>query len=224
MNCPECSEAVASESYYCPHCGHRVQPVPGDLAVSQRRKRRAAVSRRKRTTWERSGNPAVRHDSTQEVELWRGKYSAKAMVNYWVVALLATIFIPITVALVGIAAEGWFVVAGVLILPWIGLGGLLFFRKLDERYELTNYQLIHKHGILRRTTDRIEVIDIDDVSYEQGLIEQFINVGTILLTSSDTTHPEIFLDGIDDIRRVANLIDEARRAERIRRGLHIEAI
>ena len=49
-------------------------------------------------------------------------------------------------------------------------------------------------------------------------------VGTIRIASSDKTNPDLALPGIDDARRVADLIDGARRAERNRRGLHIESI
>jgi hypothetical protein len=49
-------------------------------------------------------------------------------------------------------------------------------------------------------------------------------VGTIHISSSDRTHPELLLLGIDDVKRVADLIDDVRRKERRQRGLHIEAI
>jgi len=77
---------------------------------------------------------------------------------------------------------------------------------------------------LVRTTDRIEVIDIDDVTYRQGIVERALGVGTILLESSDRTHPTLILSGIDDVQRVAGLIDDVRRKERRRRGIHIEQI
>ena len=48
-------------------------------------------------------------------------------------------------------------------------------------------------------------------------------MGTIKIMSSDCTHPELFLEGIDRVAHVAGLIDEARRAERLRRGLFIDA-
>ena len=42
--------------------------------------------------------------------------------------------------------------------------------------------------------------------------------------SSDCSHSELFLEGIDRVAHVAGLIDDARRAERRRRGLFIEAV
>ena len=107
---------------------------------------------------------------------------------------------------------------------WLGLGAMVVFQKLDVHYELTNQRLVHKVGILRRITNRIEVIDIDDVTFEQGIIERLLGVGSIAIFSSDRTDPSILMSGIDEVFEVAELIDEARRAERVRRGIHIEAV
>ena len=83
---------------------------------------------------------------------------------------------------------------------------------------------MHRDGILVRQMDRIEMIDIDDVSYRQGPIQILLNVGSIRIVSSDTSHPQLDMPGIADVRMVADLIDDARRNERRNRGLHIESI
>ena len=116
------------------------------------------------------------------------------------------------------------ILAAVAAFVWLYLIGLLVYRKLSVRYELTTERFIHEVGILRRVTDRIEVIDIDDVNYTQGIIERMVGVGTIKISSSDRSHPELTMRGIDDVKRIADEIDDVRRAERRRRGLHIEAI
>ncbi|MFI4875515.1 MAG: PH domain-containing protein, partial [Blastopirellula sp. JB062] len=115
-------------------------------------------------------------------------------------------------------------VVGVVALIWIFLLARLLWRKWSVQYELTTQRFVHQHGILNRTTDRIEVIDIDDVTFTQSIFDRMFGVGTITVTSSDRTHPTLVLDGIEDVKRVADLIDGARRKERIRRGIHIEAV
>jgi hypothetical protein len=67
------------------------------------------------------------------------------------------------------------------------------------------------------------LIDIDDVAFSQGLIQRMLGVGTIRVTSSDRSHPTLALLGIDEVDRVSGMIDDARRKERRRRSLHIEA-
>ena len=107
---------------------------------------------------------------------------------------------------------------------WGGFAVQLGYRKLTVSYKLTTQRFIHESGLLKRVTDRIEVIDIDDVSLEQRVVERIMGVGSIKITSSDRSHPELHMHGIENVKEVALLIDDTRRAERRRRGLHIESI
>jgi membrane protein YdbS with pleckstrin-like domain len=163
--------------------------------------------------------------ATEDGELWSGGYSSKAMIGHWLTAGLVTVATLIGVILWNFASGplwlAWLVL-GVLI--WGGLGCCYFYRRWTRRYALTNKRFLHESGLLRRTTDRIEVIDIDDVSFVQGPIERMVGVGSIKITSSDRSHPELVLSGIDDVRRVADLIDNTRRAERERRGVFVESV
>jgi membrane protein YdbS with pleckstrin-like domain len=99
-----------------------------------------------------------------------------------------------------------------------------WYRRLSVHYRLTTQRFVHERGLLWRTVDRVELIDVDDVTYRQGPVERALGVGTIMMVSSDRTSPELRLSGIDDIRRVADMIDDARRKERRSRGLHIESV
>jgi uncharacterized membrane protein YdbT with pleckstrin-like domain len=97
------------------------------------------------------------------------------------------------------------------------------YERLSVHYELTNQRFIHQRGILVRTTDRIDVVDIDDVTFRQGIIQRMLGVGTIILAGSDKTHPKLTLVGIDQVDKVSAMIDEVRRKERRRRSVHIDA-
>jgi hypothetical protein len=89
---------------------------------------------------------------------------------------------------------------------------------------LTTQRFIHESGILRRVNNRIEVLDIDDITFEQGLFERLTGVGTIRIMSHDRSDPDLVLRGIQNVPAVAKLMDDARLAERRRRGLHVEQI
>ncbi len=118
----------------------------------------------------------------------------------------------------------WGAWAVISVLLWGGFACQLAYRKLTVKYQLTNQRFVHETGLLKRITDRIEVIDIDDVSVEQRLIERMVGVGTIKLVSSDRSHPVLMMRGIENVKDVAAKIDDLRRKERRRRGLHIESI
>jgi len=164
---------------------------------------------------------ANREVDTKEETLWSGGYSAKAMYGTWLVLFLLTVVLIVPMFL----QPDWTIVLFALIgLAWVGVGLLLAYRKLAVSYELTTQRFIHRAGIFIRRTDRIEVIDIDDVTFTQGLIQRLLGVGKIDMTSTDRSHPHLILPGIDGVARVAEMIDNVRRQERRRRGLHIEAI
>lgn len=168
-------------------------------------------------------------DSTEpEVSLWSGGYSAKAMFGTWLFSVLVTI--AIVVALILLPKEYWppnaplALIAGVVIgVWWLIAIGIYFYERIAVHYELTSQRFIHKRGILTRTTDRIDVVDIDDVTFRQGIIQRMLGVGTIILEGSDNTHPKLTLLGIDQVDKVSGMIDDTRRKERRRRSVHIDA-
>ncbi len=143
------------------------------------------------------------------------------MYGQWLLAAVVSVF---TIIACLITPGAWFVGMLILLVLWSGLAGYLAYRKFGVSYRLTSQRLQHERGIFLRRTDRVETIDIDDVTFTQGLVERLFGVGTIRLTSSDKTDPELVLLGIDEVQRVANLIDEVRRQERRRRGVFIEQI
>lgn len=215
--CPACGAEVVESSMFCHKCGHRLSDdvAPRQFAADSA----PAGERDNRQQFRPRGRD---NGDLAENEIWEGGYSFKAMMP----------------AIIGLTALGLLatIATAVLALPffWIpiaaymvALGGLAlhyFYMRLKLKYRLTSQRFEHEVGVLRRVTDRIEVIDVDDVTVEQGLIDRFFGTGKIRVTSSDRTHPEIVLVGIDDVRRVAEQIDKARRKERVRRGLHIEAV
>jgi membrane protein YdbS with pleckstrin-like domain len=163
-----------------------------------------------------------------EETLWSGGYSPKAMIGSWILCLILSIALIVgMVMLPGILGEQvekkiiWSVGTGIAIALWVIAAATYAYRRLGFFYELTTQRFIHKHGILVRTTDRIELVEIDDVAFTQGPVQRMLNVGAIKVTSSDRSHPQLNLVGIDDVNRVSGLIDDARRKERRRRALHI---
>ena len=146
------------------------------------------------------------------------------MTGSWIIAGIVSIGLLVATIMWFSSSTGWMVLAGLLVVIWAALGLTLMVRKYSIHYELTTQRFIHMEGLLKRVADRIEVIDIDDVTYQQGLVERMVGVGNIKISSSDRSHPELWMRGIENVKDIANMIDEVRRKERRRRGVHIEAI
>jgi membrane protein YdbS with pleckstrin-like domain len=213
MKCNACGAEVPAGSTFCSKCG-------AQLAGS------TATANPVRATAARLQPSADRGTGAQptEDELWSGSYSPKAMIGWIVGAALVSVMAVVVAAIAGAAASAWILIVIGLLILWAILGLVALYQRLSVRYQLTTYRLFHERGLLSRTRDRIEVIDIDDVTLRQGLIERMLNVGTIHIQSSDTTHGNLQMAGIDDARRVTDLIDNTRRAERQRRGIFMENV
>jgi membrane protein YdbS with pleckstrin-like domain len=150
-----------------------------------------------------------------------GTWLILAAVTLAVIA--AMIVLPILKIMPPIETNVWWIVLGALLGTWVLGVATFLYRRLSVHYELTTQRFIHSRGILVRTVDRIDVIDIDDVSYVQGIIQRTLGVGKIQLQSKDRSHPSLLLAGIDQVERVSGMIDDVRRKERRKRSLHIDA-
>jgi uncharacterized membrane protein YdbT with pleckstrin-like domain len=126
-----------------------------------------------------------------ERSLWQGGYSPKAMYGTWAISALVTIAAVVLIAMFAMDVPYVWPIAGAVLIFWwvVAIGGYIY-KRLSVHYELTTQRFVHQAGFLVRRTDRIEVIDIDDVSFTQGIIQRMLGVGTIRLSSSDRTHPE----------------------------------
>jgi membrane protein YdbS with pleckstrin-like domain len=239
MRCPACGADVVEQAVFCHKCGERLDSVPGEQtpsspgdppAVSSETtsqpasgaapQRPTGPAQRPQTLAAPYGNAADEPES----HLWQGAYSPRAMLGGWLIAGMITILLVVAAIWWQFASYVWIAVIVIILVSWLYVLILLAYRKITVRYELTTQRFVHQRGFLRRTTDRIEVIDIDDVTFTQGLLERLAGVGTIILLSSDRSNPKLTMRGIENVKHVADLIDNARRAERRRRGLHIEQI
>lgn len=146
------------------------------------------------------------------------------MIDVWLVAAILSVILPIGGLIAGPPVIGLGLVALALLAIWGAAGIWLVYQRLGTEYVLTDQRFLHTSGILTHQTRRIEVIDIDDVTTRQTLLQRMVGSGTIEVLSSDVSDPLLVMAGIENVRDVAQKIDDARRRERIRRGMHIEAV
>lgn len=210
MLCTACNSEVPADATFCPKCGKPLAET-GAAVPTPSEKMKAKVE-------------AVRNSPDDpEHDLWTGGFSPKAMIYYWLLAGIATI----AAVGAGVATGNtvvWLVGLGIAFALWIAFALFLLYQRLGVEYQLTTQRLFHRKGILARVTNRVEVIDIDDVQFSQNFVERFLGVGTIRILSTDISDPKLVMQGIDDVKNVADTIDKVRRDERRRRGLHIETV
>ena len=214
MKCQKCGTELATGSAFCHTCGAAIggeAPVAAvaPAAASPAKARLAAAG-------------SVADD--QERVLWEGRFSKLAMIGSWISAGVITLGLLIAAWIFHFDGMWWTVTVSAIAVMWIFLVLKLLYLQLSIKYSLTNQRFVHERGLLWRQTDRIETIDIDDVSVQQGPVERMLGIGTVRLASSDQSTPQFSIVGIEDVKQVASMIDDARRQERRKRGIHIEAV
>ena len=216
MKCKDCGSEVLTDASFCRKCGARINEDEREVLATDPRKNETPAERIRGAVFSDD-----KDDDPEEV--WEGGYCGKAMIGYYVLGGLGLIAILVLGFSIG-TSTGWMLLGIVAVLMWLAIAGCLMYRKLNIHYELNERRFIHRSGILRRREDRIETIDMDDVSVEQGLLERIVGVGTITILSSDASDPKLVMRGIENAKEVAQKIDRIRRKERRRRGLHIESV
>ena len=117
---------------------------------------------------------------------------------------------------------GW----ATLVLCLVGVGLLIvlavWIRNLATTYEVTEERLILHRGIFVKSMDEIELYRVKDLRLDFTLINEWADIGTITVTSSDETTRDapLVIRHIDDAkaRREALrvLVDSARQKRRVR--------
>lgn len=79
-----------------------------------------------------------------------------------------------------------------LLVPWLLLRA--------TRYRISNYRIDYERGILKKQIDTLELWHVDDIHFEQGIVDRMFNVGSITVISNDKTTPRLELQGLPNPR------------------------
>lgn len=232
MKCPVCNAEAGKGATFCQHCGAKLPLFEGSAEpatstaemAGSKASQSASAGAKGAVEKSADGSAAGRRRGMGDVAeetLWEGSYSPKAMVGTYVCCALLSIAIVVAAFMLLAGNWRWIMLAAIPVV-WMFAGIRLALHRLGISYKLTNQMFYHRSGVLTRKTDRIELIEIHDVTWEQGLIQRMVNVGSVVITSSDRTTPHFRALGIESVEAVAQMIDKARRGEQVRRGRRID--
>lgn len=169
-----------------------------------------------------------------ETSVWKGRYSFKNFIMRIVVRT------GVTLAWLGLLAylgdryhhpghRGWdlFVwsTGAAVALFWLVLGWQILRARFGHLYELTNRRLFVDTGFFRRRRDQIELLRVQDVYVkQQGLFARLLNVGTVVIESSEERLPVHYLAGVNDPNSLMDLIWHHARKERDLRSVKVDNV
>lgn len=156
-------------------------------------------------------------DPNEQV-LWRGTSSQALHLGEYLGCLVATAALIAMSA--AAAAAHWKARPGsgmslaaaaplALLAPILGYAGLLWWRNRSRVYELSSERLRMTQGILNKRTDDLELYRVRDSALLEPLVQRLFGLGTIVLQTSDRSHPAVSIEAVADSKRI---FDELRRA------------
>lgn len=87
------------------------------------------------------------------------------------------------------------------------------------RYTLTDRLVVQDAGLMTTVHDEVQLFRVNDVKVVRSLCNKMVGCGTVILYSSDKSHPQFHIHNIKDALRVKDLImervDEERRRNRV---------
>jgi membrane protein YdbS with pleckstrin-like domain len=156
----------------------------------------------------------------QEVIYYEGRpmlRADQAKAGFWLLVGIALIVLAILSWTMNWGWPGWIGVVCILIgivvivVPWLLIRA--------TRYRISSYRIDFERGILTKRIDTLELWHVDDIKFEQGLMDRMMNVGSIVILSNDKTTPRLELHGVPDPRKIFDALKERIIAVKRQRGV-----
>jgi uncharacterized membrane protein YdbT with pleckstrin-like domain len=148
-----------------------------------------------------------------ENELYEGRPSWRALMTFYAVGIGLAVLV---IVIVGVLVGSW--AMAVLIAAVIaGLTLLIgFLRRVSTKYLITSQRLRISRGIVRRHVQETRLERVQNVNYQQGVLDRLVGVGTVDFDTAGTDDSEFRFDWVNRpeevVRAVDRAIEEARRA------------
>lgn len=108
------------------------------------------------------------------------------------------------------------------VLLWIGAAAAPAILPLwlkTIRYRISNYRIDYEHGLLSKHIDTLELWHVDDLQFDQSIVQRVLGVGTIHIFSKDETTPKLELRGLPRPRPLFEALKQRIIAVKRQRGV-----
>jgi uncharacterized membrane protein YdbT with pleckstrin-like domain len=141
-----------------------------------------------------------------EAVLFEGRPAWRALLGFYVYGVLAAVAAFLILALLaGILLVG--VLAGVAIVAVTLVVGYL--RRLFTKYLITNRRLRIRRGIVRREVQETRLERVQNVNYDQSMLDRLLRVGTVDFDTAGTDDSEFRFEWVNRPELVVRAVDEA---------------
>jgi uncharacterized membrane protein YdbT with pleckstrin-like domain len=141
-----------------------------------------------------------------ERELYEGRPSWRALITFYMGGIGLAV---LAVVILGVVAGSW--------LPALVVGGVLagltlvvgYLRRVSTKYLITTQRLRISRGIVRRKVQETRLERVQNVNYEQSVVDRLLGVGTVDFDTAGTDDSEFRFDWVDEPEQVVRAVDRA---------------
>jgi len=167
-----------------------------------------------------------------EQVVWEGRYSIKNFAGRIAFrVLLIALWIALAVYAWGGETKratwvgmGTIILGIVLLILCLQLAYRIVMALYGHFYRVTTRRLFVSTGVFQRRRDQVELLQVHDVYTKQTLTQRWLDVGTVIVESSEERYPLTYLTGVEDPKGVHDLIWHHARAERDERSVKVDQI
>jgi len=150
-----------------------------------------------------------------ERELYKGGPSWRALLSFYAGGLGIAVGVLV---ILGLLADEWstaIVIAGVIAGLTVVIG---YLRRISTKYLITNQRLRISRGLLRRNVQETRLERVQNVNYQQGVLERVLGVGTVDFDTAGSDDSEFRFDWVNGPEDVVRAVDRAGEEARTSRS------
>jgi hypothetical protein len=87
------------------------------------------------------------------------------------------------------------------------------------RFRVSNYRIDYERGLLSKHIDTLELWHVEDIRFDQSLLDRMLNVGNITILSHDDTTPKLVMNGLPNPRPLYEALKQRVIAVKRQRGV-----
>ena len=142
--------------------------------------------------------------------LYQGRPSWRALLTFYAAGLvLAVVVFVVLVPLLDVGAVGVLVAiviaAGTILIGWL--------RRVSTRYLITDQRLRITTGIVRRDVQETRLARVQNVNYQQGVLDRMLGVGHVDFDTAGTDASDFQFTYVNGPEKVVRAVDQAIHAD-----------
>ena len=141
-----------------------------------------------------------------ERELYEGRPSWRALLSFYLLGIGVAVLVLV---ILGLLADAWgtaVAIAAVIAGLTLVIG---YLRRISTKYLITTQRLRISRGIISKKVQETRLERVQNVNYEQGVIDRVLGVGTVDFDTAGTDDSEFRFAWVNDPEQVVRTVDQA---------------